>query len=103
MTKNETGFLNLDEIESEARGTFAPFAIRVGGKKLEVPNAQSLSGDQAERMDAGDRRSVMVELIGEDHTAAIWGMPAHVITRFINAWLAHGGTKPGEGQASTDS
>lgn len=94
-------FLNLDALDAEAN--LAPFVIRVGGKKVEIPHASTMTVEQAERMDTGERRAVMVELIGEELTATIWRLKVGTLEKFINAWLVHGGTDLGEDAASADS
>ena len=97
----KAGFLNLDTLEAEAN--LAPFVIRLGGKKYDIPNASSMTVEQGDRFDSGDRRAVMVELIGEEQTAEIWKVKVGTLNAFLNAWLEHGGTSLGEGAASADS
>lgn len=94
-------FLNLDVLDAEAN--LAPYVVRLGGQKVEVPNASSMTVDQGDRFDSGDRRSVFVELVGEETTARIWALKVSTLNAFLNGWLRHGGTDLGEGQASAGS
>jgi hypothetical protein len=100
-TPRKNDFLNLDELEAEATG--APFFIRLGGKKIELPNASTMTVEQGDRFDTGDRRAVMVELIGEEQTAALWRIRMSTLNRFLSAWLQHSGTDLGEDEASAVS
>ncbi|MFP3990649.1 hypothetical protein U9R90_24930 [Streptomyces sp. E11-3] len=72
-----------------------PFVFTgMDGEEYELPNINTLSGEQARRFREGDE-SVLEELADDDVLDAIDEMPVGVQGQMSRAWVEHGG-QPGK-------
>ena len=93
--------LDLDALDAQAN--LKPFAFTLGGKEHLLPNSRTLTAEQVDRYDDGNRRDVLAELIGEDVVKQLWALRVTTLSTFLTTWLAHGGLDLGEGDASEPS
>ncbi|WP_171110637.1 MULTISPECIES: hypothetical protein [unclassified Streptomyces] len=70
-----------------------PF-IGMDGQRYELPNINTLTGEQMNRLQGGDE-SVMEEIADEDALDAIEAMPLAARMQLAQAWAVHGG-RPGK-------
>lgn len=67
-----------------------PFVFTgMDGEEYELPNINTLTGEQARRFREGDE-SVLEELVDEEVLDAIDEMPVGVQGQMSRAWVAHG-------------
>ena len=85
--------LDLDALDAQAN--LKPFAFTLGGKEHLLPNSRTLTAEQVDRYDDGNRRDVLAELIGEDVVKQLWALRVTTLSTFLTTWLAHGGAGPG--------
>ena len=72
-----------------------PFAFTgLDGEEYELPNINTLTGEQARRFRQGDE-SVLEEIADDDTLDAIDDMPVGVQGELSKAWVLHG-DKPGK-------
>lgn len=87
--------MGFDARKVAAEQNTEPFVFTgLDGEEYELPNINTLTGEQARRFRQGDE-SVLEEIADEDTLDAIDDMPVGVQGELSRAWVAHGG-KPGK-------
>ncbi|MFB6948892.1 hypothetical protein ACFV85_14990 [Streptomyces niveus] len=85
----------FDARKIAAKQNTDPFPFTgMDGEEYELPNINTLTGEQGKRFRTGDE-SVLEEIADDDVLDAIDEMPLGVQSELSRAWVMHGGT-PGK-------
>lgn len=99
----EDTFVDLDALDRETN--HEPYRFTFGGKVRELPHLSDLTFEQLLRIDF-DPQDVLAEVTKESDpplAGEILKAKGHVVEALFANWRKHGGIKPGESPASTDS
>jgi hypothetical protein len=92
---------NLDTVIAES--DLAPFPFELDGEARTLPHIQTLTTEQAVRVEMGNPIEVLQEIGGDELGTRLGKLPAFALNALLEAWLAHSGLQPGESSASTGS
>lgn len=92
---------NLDTVLAESDRK--PFTFTLDGEQHELPHVETLTAEQAVRLDQGNAVQVLHEIAGDELGGRLGKLPGFALEALLRQWLSHAGLKPGESRASTGS
>lgn len=85
---------NLDTVIAES--TLQPFPFELDSEQHQLPHVQTLTAEQAVRLEQGNAVEVLKEIAGDELGSRLSQLPGFALEALIKQWLAHAGLKPGE-------
>lgn len=92
---------NLDTVIAESK--YEPFPFELDGAEQTLPHIQTLTAEQAVRLESGNAVEVLKEIAGDDLGTRLGRLPAFALEALLSKWLEQAGLKSGESVASTRS